>query len=304
MKGQESVYLPHFTIGINAFDAFRDVIGRYGNKIAAVHGEKAWNAAGRYVTQAVEKAGMTTTGEILYGHEATWSNVERLVADQRVRQSDVLLAVGGGKCVDTVKLAADLLEAGKQEFLEKGFQGASMRGIASRLSVTTGALYRYYTDKESLFDVLVEEPARVLEERYRAIQRNFADQPVKDQVQTLPEVSDEGHSWMVEYIYDHFDAFKLIVCCSAGTRYEHYLDVLTEIEVNSSIVLMEKMKEAGYQPEELDENLIHMVASSMFNGMFETVRHDMPREKAISYMNSLREFYSAGWFRLLGISGS
>lgn len=26
------------------------------------------------------------------------------------------------------KLAADLLEAGKQEFLEKGFQGASMRG--------------------------------------------------------------------------------------------------------------------------------------------------------------------------------
>lgn len=52
------------------------------------------------------------------------------------------------------KLAADLLEAGKQEFLEKGFQGASMRGIASRLSVTTGALYRYYTDKESLFDVL------------------------------------------------------------------------------------------------------------------------------------------------------
>ena len=51
------------------------------------------------------------------------------------------------------KLAADLLEAGKQEFLEKGFQGASMRGIASRLSVTTGALYRYYTDKESLGNI-------------------------------------------------------------------------------------------------------------------------------------------------------
>lgn len=169
------------------------------------------------------------------------------------------------------KLAADILEAGKQEFL---------------------------------FDVLVEEPARVLEERYRAIQKGFADQPVDAQVQTLPEVSDEGYSWMVEYIYDHFDAFKLIVCCSTGTRYEHYLDVLTEIEVNSSIVLMEKMKAAGYHLEELDENLIHMVASSMFNGMFETVRHDMPREKANSYMNSLREFYSAGWFRLLGIRGS
>ena len=123
------------------------------------------------------------------------------------------------------KLAADLLEAGKQEFLEKGFQGASMRGIASRLSVTTGALYRYYTDKESLFDVLVEESARVLEERYRAIQKGFADQPVDAQVQTLPEVSDEGYSWMVEYIYDHFDAFKLIVCCRQFPIYRSHMFV-------------------------------------------------------------------------------
>ncbi len=200
------------------------------------------------------------------------------------------------------KLAADLLEAGKAEFLEKGFQGASMRSIAARLSVTTGALYRYYTDKEAMFDALVEEPARELEEYYRGAQQQFAGLPMQDQIKELPEVSDEGHTWMVEYIYDHFDAFKLIVCCSNGTKYEHYLDVLTEIEVNASIVLMERMQGEGYQPEKIDEELIHMVASSMFNGMFETVRHDMPREKAVAYMNSLREFYSAGWFKLLGIS--
>ena len=47
------------------------------------------------------------------------------------------------------KLAADILSAGKKEFLEKGFQGASMRSIASSLAVTTGAIYRYYTDKEA-----------------------------------------------------------------------------------------------------------------------------------------------------------
>ena len=39
------------------------------------------------------------------------------------------------------KLAADLLQAGKQEFLEKGFQGASMRGIAARMGVTTFVSY-------------------------------------------------------------------------------------------------------------------------------------------------------------------
>lgn len=109
--------------------------------------------------------------------------------------------------------------------------------------------------------------------------RDLQDQPVDAQVQTLPEVSDEGYSWMVEYIYDHFDAFKLIVCCSTGTRYEHYLDVLTEIEVNSSIVLIEKMKAAGYHPEELDENLTIWWRAACLTACLKRYCHDMPREK-------------------------
>lgn len=127
------------------------------------------------------------------------------------------------------KLASDLLEAGKQAFLTYGFQGASLRGIAASLGVTTGSIYRYYCDKESLFDALVEEPARVLEERYREIQQEFSSLPVEGQLSSLPEVSDDGQMWMMRHIYDNFDAFKLIACCSAGTKYEHYIDTLAEI---------------------------------------------------------------------------
>lgn len=199
------------------------------------------------------------------------------------------------------KLAADLLEAGKKEFLAHGFQGASLRDIAASLGVTTGAIYRYYTDKAELFSALVEKPARELEERYRAAQKEFADQPLQDQLTELPEVSDEN-SWIMEFIYDNFDAFKLIVCCSAGTGYEHYLDTLVEIEANSGRGLLERMEEAGQQIHQIDDALIHIVSSALFNGIFETVRHDMPRDKAFVYLNDLKEFYSAGWFKLLGMS--
>ena len=199
------------------------------------------------------------------------------------------------------KLAADLLEAGKKEFLAHGFQGASLRDIAASLGVTTGAIYRYYTDKAELFSALVEKPARELEERYRAAQKEFADQPLQDQLTELPEVSDEN-SWIMEFIYDNLDAFKLIVCCSAGTGYEHYLDTLVEIEANSGRALLERMEEAGQQIHQIDDALIHIVSSALFNGIFETVRHDMPRDKAFVYLNDLKEFYSAGWFKLLGMS--
>lgn len=200
------------------------------------------------------------------------------------------------------KLAADLLEAGKREFLEKGFQGASMRSIAASLGVTTGSIYRYYADKESMFDTLVEEAAQVLLDRYREIQMEFSGLSLEQKLSNLPEISDDGQMWMMQYIYDHFDAFKLIVCCSAGTRYEHYLDTLAEIEVNASHVLIEGMLAAGMAVQPIDDELIHMVSSMLFNGMFETVRHDMPREKAMQHMCSLRDFYSAGWFKILGLT--
>ena len=44
-----------------------------------------------------------------------------------------------------------------------------------------------------------------------------------------------------------------------------------------------------------------MISNGLFNSMYETVRHDMPREKAFAYMTSYREFYSAGWFKILGL---
>lgn len=206
--------------------------------------------------------------------------------------------------LENKKLAADLLEAGKREFLEKGFQGASMRSIAASLGVTTGAIYGYYTDKEAMFDALVAEPAQELIERYRELQQNYADRPLEEQVNELPEIPDAEASWMLNHIYDHFDAFKLITCASAGTHYEHYLDTLAEIEDNSGRALVDKMRAAGYPIREIDDELIHIMSTALFNGMFETVRHDMPREKAAQYMDSLRDFYSAGWFKILGISYS
>lgn len=199
------------------------------------------------------------------------------------------------------ELAAQLLEAGKAEFLEHGFRGASLRSIAARLGVTTGAIYRYYADKESLFEALVEKPARELERRDREVQQSFSELPLEEQLTGFPRITAEERDWMIEYIYDHFDAFKLIVCCSAGTQYEHYIDVLVEIEENASRVLIDRLLGAGRAVRRLDDALIHIVAHAFFSGMFETVAHNMPREKAMAYMGSLKDFYAAGWFKILGI---
>ncbi len=46
----------------------------------------------------------------------------------------------------------------------------------------------------------------------------------------IEEAGDMGTYAVLEYIYQHFIEFKLIFCCLAGTKYEHFLDELGEIE--------------------------------------------------------------------------
>lgn len=45
----------------------------------------------------------------------------------------------------------DILEAGIDEFIEKGLQGAVMSGIAKKSGVSVGVIYKYFTDKNTFF---------------------------------------------------------------------------------------------------------------------------------------------------------
>ncbi|MFI3202301.1 MAG: helix-turn-helix domain-containing protein [Eubacteriales bacterium] len=46
-----------------------------------------------------------------------------------------------------------ILEVAKQEFLANGFEKASMRTIASKACVTTGALYARFPNKDEMFGI-------------------------------------------------------------------------------------------------------------------------------------------------------
>ena len=49
-----------------------------------------------------------------------------------------------------------ILQAEKAEFLEKGYETASLRKIAAQAGVTIGAIYTRYSTKDQLFCALVQ----------------------------------------------------------------------------------------------------------------------------------------------------
>ena len=101
MNQYHSIYLPQFTIGEDAFGTFPERIGR-GRKAAVICGKQAWEASKDYVLPSLERAEIIVTGAVVYGKDATWENVKLLEREPAVQEADVILAVGGGKCIDTV----------------------------------------------------------------------------------------------------------------------------------------------------------------------------------------------------------
>jgi len=61
------------------------------------------------------------------------------------------------KIVDHERYRRELLAQCLSLFAEKGFGAVTMRQIAASLSVSTGTLYHYFPNKESIFVQLVEE---------------------------------------------------------------------------------------------------------------------------------------------------
>ena len=192
-------------------------------------------------------------------------------------------------------------EAAKAEFLAKGFRGASLRNIVKTAGVTTGAFYGYYDSKEALFEALVGEQAEHVKNIFCGTVDSFEELPGEAQTEQMLDVSQHAMIQILDYIYEHYDAFKLIITSAEGTKYGDFIHQLVVREVESTYAYMETLKRMGHPVEPLNKKLIHMAASGLFTGMFEAVVHDMPKEEAKVYMMQLCRFYTAGWEELLGV---
>ena len=191
-------------------------------------------------------------------------------------------------------------QAAMQEFLDKGFQGASLRQIVKNAGVTTGAFYGYFSSKEALFNALVEPHAAALMGKFMEAQTSFAELPEEQQPDHMGEESSSCVHWMVDYICRHREPVKLLLTRAEGTSYEHFVHNMVEVEVEYTLRYMDVLRRLGREVPELSQSLCHIIASGMFNGIFEIVVHDMPKEQALRDVEQFRTFYTGGWLKLMG----
>ena len=73
-----------------------------------------------------------------------------------------------------------------------------------------------------------------------------------------------------------------------------------ELELEQTARFYEEVAAQGGPENRISPELQHMITSAYFTAVFETVAHDMPRERALSYIEELAAFFTCGWEGLLG----
>lgn len=188
-----------------------------------------------------------------------------------------------------------VLTCARQEFLNKGFQDASLRTIAQEAGTSTGSIYTRFGDKEGLFKAIVEPVAAEVKQMVVRIQEMFHSFDADTQRNEMGKFSDASIEGIMDYIYDHFDTFRLLLDSAYGTLYQNFVNELVDIEVQYTYKYLQITGNKSVTSGQLTEELMHIVTTAYMNGLFEVVRHGMNRETAHRYISMLRQYHRAGF---------
>ena len=114
------------------------------------------------------------------------------------------------------ELRQAIIEAAKEEFLQKGYENASMRSIAAKADITVGNIYRYFENKEDLNIHILAETSQDMTKILDSLQINrLSKQPrvfnMKTDPSALSEMMDELSYKLVDLYLNQRSEFNIIM---------------------------------------------------------------------------------------------
>ncbi|MCR4599885.1 MAG: TetR/AcrR family transcriptional regulator [Acetatifactor sp.] len=191
-----------------------------------------------------------------------------------------------------------IMAAARAEFLEMGYEKASMRNIGDRCQMTAAGIYRHCKDKADLFDLLVSPAVENLNAWARAHMMRY-EEPVKKGKKLVWQ--DSNIDMMRELVYPNMEDYHLLVAKSKGSKYENFLHDLTEAAQNKLLAYLEELRAAGYKVPEIPPQQVHLLLTAYVTALFEPVVHNYSCEEASEALVTLEKFFLPGWKLLMGI---
>ncbi|WP_282803678.1 TetR/AcrR family transcriptional regulator [Secundilactobacillus kimchicus] len=86
-----------------------------------------------------------------------------------------------------------ILDAARQIFLRRGFNGTSTRDIAKVANITQPALYSHFADKEVIFIAVISEVGEMIREKISALNASSTQMSTSAHLEAITNVLTEAH---------------------------------------------------------------------------------------------------------------
>ena len=188
-----------------------------------------------------------------------------------------------------------LIESAKAEFMEKGYNKASLRTICANAGVTTGALYFFFEDKADLFRAIAGKP---VDELFSIMQSHFDED---DEIIMNPDydADEDDHSEiaqvLIHHIYSNYDAAILLLTKSQGSEYENLVDRIVEMTESKSVETMEKISLKNGKKKKVNKYMLHLVIHLMVDSFVHLVTHEPDEKKALANIKKVFKMTMHNW---------
>lgn len=192
-----------------------------------------------------------------------------------------------------------LLKYAKEEFMEKGFAGASLRSICRKADVTTGALYFLFKDKDDLFCQVVGD---FMERLNVVLAEHFAfevEEMKAPQGAAHDDSSDfESMEQIVHELYTYRDEVLLVLTKAQGSSMEGLTDRLVDQMDAHNAYICEAMCRANNVPM-VERKVVHWMSHSQIDMFIFMVTHIDHEAEALRFAEKGMKYLLGGWYSLV-----
>ena len=191
-----------------------------------------------------------------------------------------------------------ILDSARAEFLELGFEKASLKSICEKAQVTTGALYKRYSGKEDLFCALVADTVAAMTQ---VVEEKCALRPetLTDEELIRAWYMDEKYMlWWFDLLHRYHDGFTLLVRCAEGTVYSNFQHDWVERMTQATYGYYLEARRRGLAAREISAEEMHILLSAFWTTIYEPFIHDYDWSQIQAHSALVCQLFN--WYGVLG----
>ena len=104
----------------------------------------------------------------------------------------------------------------------------------------------------------------------------------------------------VDYMYDHYPVFQLLLTCAEGTEYGDFEQRLVEMEEQSVRDLFRHLDSRGIPHNRVSDDELHILCSILISSVCDVIRRGYTREQAQDHLEFLGKMLYPGMKQVLG----